>query len=300
MILPQLLAPGDRVAIVSPSGIIAPERVFGAMLTIQSAGFEPIVMSHALDRCGTMAGTDAARISDLEIAFSDPSVRAVLCSRGGYGAVRLLDRLSHLPLADDPKWLIGYSDITALHCLVGSLGIASLHAPMARHLAEEGGSDPCSRELFDILQGNHPDEISYTSHPLAGQGTATGVLRGGNLSVMSGLFGTPFSPLLPDTILLMEDIAEPIYKVERMLYNLQLSGALDSLAGLIFGQFTLYEPSRDFATMEQMSARITSNLRIPVAMNFPAGHVRDNRPLLLNTPVTLSVTPSVTTLKFLT
>lgn len=299
MIVPRPLAPGDRVAIVSPSGIIAPERVFGAMQTIQSAGFEPIVMPHALDRCGSMAGTDEARLSDLESAFSDSSVRAVLCSRGGYGAVRLLDGLSQLSLADDPKWLIGYSDITALHCLMGSRGIVSLHAPMARHLTEENGADCCSRELFSILRGNHPVEISYPSHPYVCPGRITGILRGGNLSVMAGLFSTPFTPLLPGTVLLIEDIAEPIYKVERIMYNLLLSGALDSISGLILGQFTLYEPSRDFTTMEEMVARITSRLGIPVAMNFPAGHVRDNRPLLLNSPVTLTVTPSLTTLKFL-
>ncbi|MCM1520224.1 MAG: LD-carboxypeptidase [Lachnoclostridium sp.] len=296
--IPAPLRQGDRIAVVSPSGIIAPERVFGAMQVIADEGFEPIAMPHAFDRCGTMAGTDAARLSDLRSAFIDPDIKAVFCSRGGYGAVRLLEELNTLPSAALSKWLIGYSDITALHALLSSRGIASLHGPMARHLSEQRGSDPCVRELFNILRGEAPQPVEYPTPRFYYPGTATGILRGGNLSVMAGLAGTPYDPFLPGSILIMEDIAEPIYKVERILYMLRLSGKLRHLAGIIFGQFTLYDPSRDFATMEEMLHRMTVRLGIPVATNFPAGHVTANRPLLLNTPATLHVTPSTCRLSY--
>lgn len=298
MIVPRPLEAGDRIAIVSPSGIIAPERVYGAMQVIQDAGFEPVAMPHVFDRCGTMAGTDEARLADLAAALTDPAVRAVWCSRGGYGAVRLIESIDRLPLESDPKWLIGYSDITALHSVMARHGIVSLHAPMARHLAELGPDDPCTAETFAILRGNTPEDITYQSHPLSRPGRATGKLRGGNLAVISGLLSTPFDPVEPGSILVIEDIAEPIYKVERMLYTLRLSGALESLAGLVTGQFTAYEPSRDFSEMEEMIARITCDLDIPVAMGFPVGHVANNRPLPLESQATLTVTPCSTTLSF--
>lgn len=294
--IPAPLCPGDRIAIVSPSGIIAPERVFGAMQVIADEGFEPIAMPHTFDRRGTMAGSDEARLDDLRSAFLDPDIKAIFCSRGGYGAVRLLEGLGKLSSAALSKWLIGYSDITAIHALLSSRGIASLHGPMARHLSEQRGSDPCVRELFNILRGNAPEAIEYPSPRFYSPGTASGILRGGNLSVMAGLVGTPYDPFTSGSIILMEDIAEPIYKVERMLYMLRLSGKLNHLAGIIFGQFTLYDPSRDFGSMEEMLHHMTAGLGIPVAMNFPAGHVTANRPLLLDTPVTLRVTTDLTTL----
>lgn len=298
MILPAPLQRGDKIAIISPASIIAPERAMGAMQKLADAGLQPVAMPHAFDRHGTMAGTDAHRLHDIVTALTSPEIKAILCSRGGYGAVRLLSALDSLPLAQYPKWVIGYSDITALHCLMARHGIASLHAPMARHIAEQPLSDPCTSELLSILFGHAPQPVTFSTHPLSSHGTATGTLVGGNLSVLSSLIPTPFNPIKPGCILFVEDIAEPIYKVERIFHTLALSGILSSLSALIIGRFTRYEPSRDFDTMEQMLSCFTRSVHIPVAFGFPAGHVTDNRPLLLNRPATLSVTPTITRLSF--
>lgn len=265
------------------------------MPVIASQGWSVYAAEHAFDRHGTYAGTDDNRYADLETALLDPDTRAIICSRGGYGAVHLLERLNRLPLRDDPKWIVGYSDITALHALMNSKGIASIHAPMCKHIAAHAGRDADSQRLFNILRGlNSP--VSLGSHSLNRTGTASGPLLGGNLAVAAGLLSTPFSPFRPGSILFIEDIAEPIYKVERILYTLRLSGVLGSLGGLIVGRFTDYTPDRDNPSMEAMIARITADYSYPIAFGVPIGHVDHNIPMLCGVKSTLSVTPSGATL----
>ena len=290
-ITPPPLRQGSRIAIVSPSGVVDADVVRGAAEVIESWGFVPEIMPHALGRHGSFAGTTAERLADITEALTSPRYDAVMCSRGGFGAVHLLESLSRLPLRDNPKWLIGYSDITALHCLMSSRGIASLHAPNCRHLAIHRGLDDCSARLRDILTGNSPAPITVPTHPLAMAGKATGVLRGGNFAVLSWLISTPFDTITryDDTILFLEDISEPIYKVERMLYTLRLNGTLSRLRGLIFGQFTNYRPTDLYETMEQMIAPLVADLDIPVAFNFPIGHVDLNYPLMVSARASLTV-----------
>lgn len=295
MLSPRPLQPGDRVAILSPSSIIKPQVVYQAMPVIASQGWSVYVGEHTFDRFGTYAGTDDARYADLETALLDPDTRAIICSRGGYGAVHLMERLARLPLRDDPKWIVGYSDISALHALMNANGIRSIHAPMCKHLAEHRGRDRDSERIFALLRGENPP-VAFASHPLNRRGRATATLAGGNLAVISGLFSTPWDPVRPGTILFIEDVSEPIYKIERMLYTLRLNGTLGSLAGLIVGRFTNYTPDRDNDSMEAMISCLVADYEYPVAFGVPIGHVDHNVPMLCGAEATLDVSASGVTL----
>lgn len=293
LIVPEPLKKGDRIAILSPAGIIKPEFVYQAMQVLQDEGYEPFVMPHALGRWRIYSGTAAERLSDLRQAILDPSVKAILCSRGGYGAVHLLEELDRLPLRDNPKWIIGYSDISALHALMHRHGIVSVHAPMAKHLATLKGRDDDARALFGLLSGE-PELYSIPPSPLNRPGTAVAPLVGGNLAVIADLVSTPFDTILSDTILFIEDIAEPIYKTERILYQLRLSGALSRLKGLIVGAFTDYTPDVDGHTMEEMVSSMVADYSYPVAFGVPVGHVDHNIPLQVSLPTRLEVTQDQT------
>lgn len=297
ILTPRPLRHGDRVAIVSPAGIIKPQIVYKSMPVLVDQGWTTYVGAHTFDRYETYAGTDDARYADLEAALTDPDTRAIICSRGGYGAVHLLDRLNRLPLRENPKWIVGYSDISALHALMTRHGIESIHAPMCKHIAGRQGRDEDSRRLFGILSGERRP-VSYPAHPLNRPGTATARLTGGNLAVIAGLISTPFDVITPGTILFIEDIAEPIYKVERILYNLRLNGSLGALAGLIVGRFTDYTPGAEGQTMEDMIARMVEPYDFPVAFGTPVGHVDHNIPLICSAAVTLNVGPDSTEITY--
>ena len=292
---PRPLRAGDRVAIVSPSSIIKPQVVYRAMPVLTAQGWSVYAGAHTFDRHGTYAGTADARYDDLATALLDPDTRAIICARGGYGAVHLMERLSRLPLRDDPKWIVGYSDISALHALMTANGILSIHAPMCKHLAEHGGRDEDSQRLFGLLRGETP-AVSFAPHRLNRHGRATARLAGGNLAVIAGLISTPWDPIQPGTILFVEDVSEPIYKVERILYTLRLNGTLGRLAGLVVGRFTNYTPDRDNESMEAMVSRLVADYGYPVAFGVPVGHVDHNVPMLCGATVTLDVSPSGVTL----
>lgn len=291
-IIPRPLKPGDRIAILSPAGIIKPQNVYRALPYLEEQGWQPYVTPNTFKRYGTFAGTPEQRYSDLEKAFLDPDTRAILCSRGGYGVVHLLERLSKLNLRRDPKWVIGYSDISALHALMASQGIASIHSPMAKHIADQRGADIYTKALFDILRGKG-STFNAEPHPYNRHGLVSGTLYGGNLAVLTALIGTKYDILRPDTILFIEDVSEPIYKIERMMYSLRLSGVLARIKGLIVGQFTEYSPDVDNETMEDMIRRCVEPYSYPVMFNAPVGHVDQNAPLIEGGRVTLTVNSTI-------
>lgn len=289
-VYPRPLKQGDKIAICSPAGKIDPKKVEGAVEQLKKMGWEPVVMPHALGEYGSYSGTPDERYADLAAAFADPDVRAILCSRGGYGVVHIVDRLAHLPLEDDPKWVIGFSDISALHALMANKGIASIHSPMAGQIMK-GTDDEDTASLFGILEGESPAYV-FDGHAYDRQGLATGKLLGGNLAVLAELINTPYDILQPDTILFLEDVSEPIYKVERIFYQLRLSGLLDNIKGLIVGQFTEYKPDATYHDMETMIRDAIAPYNFPVAFNVPVGHVDHNIPLIESATVTLKVSPS--------
>ena len=303
---PPFLKEGDRVIIVSPSSKIDKSFLKGAARRLKSWGLVPVKARHAASSHGTYAGSVEHRLADLQAALDDDEARAILCSRGGYGAVHLVGKLDFTRFRQSPKWLIGFSDITALHNVVQHEGFASLHAPMARHLTVEPEEDPCSLRLRDILFGRLPQEDNGTAytcapHKLNHTGTCQGTLRGGNLSVFYGLRGTPYDIPPQDTILFIEDVGERPHAVERMMYNLKLGGVLERLSGLIVGQFTEYEEDKELGReLYGALAQLLAEYDYPVCFGFPVGHTTMNLPLVNGAQVQLSVAKKGVELNFIT
>ncbi len=303
--IPPYLRKGERIAILSPASAVREEYVRGAEAFLRYEGYDPVVFPSAAGQTsGSYSAPLPTRLNDLRRALEDDSIKAILCARGGYGCIHLLEDLDPLFVAANPKWLIGFSDVSALHALWVKAGVRSLHAPMAKHLTLNPSDNPRTRELLGILTGTQEMEIVTPTDPRSRLGKTTGELRGGNLAVLSGLAATPFDILDvkedEDVILFIEDISEAIYAVERMLMRLYLSGTLRKIRGLIVGQFTDYRPDRNFNSVEEMADSLFRRLgidNIPIAFGFPVGHVDDNRPLIEGARVSLEITPKTTTLK---
>ena len=294
--LPPALREGDTVAIVSPASKIDPALIDSAAARLEAEGLRVRVMPHAKGVSGSFSGTAAERLADMTAALEDDRVRCILCSRGGYGAVHLLEGLDRLPERMFGKWLVGFSDITALHALWRRKGVASLHAAMARHIGM-GEAFPSFGAELALLRGAE-EPCSWEPHPYNRTGEASGMLVGGNMAVLGGLWGTPFFPVREGSILVVEDVAEPIYKVERMMWQLRLSGVLERLGALVVGQFTEYRPSADWQTMEDMLRHCLEGYNFPVSFGAPFGHIDNNRPLTLGRSATLKVRPGSVTLEY--
>lgn len=304
MIYPRPLNPGDTIAIISPSTTVNPDYIDRAVSRLQKFGFNTLVMPHAKGPAsGTFASSLENRLSDFIDAYSNTEVRAILCARGGYGANALLQGISPELLLKDPKWIIGFSDISALHAMMHRYGIASIHSSMCKHLAEQPDTHFPMNTLIDILKGKDVIKYDVVTGRLSRTGVAEGRIKGGNLAVLSGLLATPYDMLSADssenTILFIEDIAEPVYKVERMLWQMYYSGSLQNIKGLILGQFTEYKPDKNFVSIEDMADslfRLTKLSGIPMAFDFPIGHTDYNLPIVEGAMCRLSVLPHCTSL----
>lgn len=299
-LLPAPLTPGARIAIVTPATVVRREYVERGAESIRRHGYEPVVMPGVrYGDDGSFAGTPRERLDDLMRAFADPSVGAVWCARGGYGSVQLIGRIPpSLPRAN-PKWLVGFSDVCALHSMMLRAGVASLHAPMLRRLRAPG--DWITDSCFDILAGGAPSTVEAPWHPLATEGRAEGLLLGGNMSVLGDLAGTPFDPFADvrrPFILLLEDVGESLSRLERRLWRLRLAGVLNRAAGIIFGQFSACAPTVNHAEVPLMASALLREWRVecPVAFDFPAGHDECNVPLVVGAPATLETGPAYTLL----
>ena len=299
MIFPEPLKRGDKVAFVSPASPVKDEYVEMAMARFFERGYEPVLSDYALGHTsGSYAAGRAQRLMDLYDALEDREIKAIFCNRGGYGCVSLINEFTDSFVANNPKWIIGFSDVSALLAKWFVSGVASIHGPMAKHLASMPANDPCTLALFNILETGGDFSYIFESSPLNRSGEATGILRGGNLAVLNGLAATPYDILNysrdEDYILFFEDISEPIYAVERMLWRLYLSGALTKAKALIFGQFTEYKPDRNFRIMEEMISGFVNSksFSIPVIFNFPTGHTDVNFPLVVGSRIKLIVDSS--------
>lgn len=282
-----------HIRIISPSAAIDPHYIDEGKAVLESWGHTVSIGNYAKGAYGGSAGTKAQRLEDLNNAFSDPTVDAILCSRGGYGLAQIIDQVQ-LP-QDHSKLLIGFSDITCLHNLLGLTDTPSLHAIMAKHLARLPEGAEALTALQRTLQGA-PVRYELPPQPLNRNGKATGYLRGGNLSVFYGLQGTPYSlNTLKDTVLFIEDIGEPHHMIDRIMQNLRMSGVLPHLKALIVGQFTdCTDDPRFLCTIMQSIRQAVENYDYPVIFNFPAGHVDLNLPIIMNTPCNIQVTDNGT------
>jgi len=287
-----------NIQIISPSGFIEPKYIDGAKRVLASWNFTPSEGKFAREQYGRFAGTEQQRIHDLQSALDNPNVDAILCSRGGYGLAQIIDKIDFSKFRKNPKWIIGFSDITILHNAISALGIPSLHAIMAKHLTELPANSPSVAMLKQILFGEKPT-YTISPHSLNKQGKAVGKLIGGNLSVLMGLRGTRFDLNYKNNILFLEDIGEKPYHIDRMMQNLRLSGALSQISGLIVGQFSdLEEDPLMHATVYELIANSVKEYDIPVCFNFPVGHVDENLPLIVNAEVCLDVSDEQVLLKY--
>lgn len=299
---PSPLKRGDKVAFLSPASAVKEEYVLGAMARFRERGYEPVLMKYALGHeDGSFSASRDHRLKDLFTALEDSDYKAIFCNRGGYGCSQLLANFSYGMIADNPKWIVGFSDVSALLAMWCRYDIASIHGPMAKHLATKTADDPCTVALFNMLENGGKFDYTVEPHEYNRSGKATGELRGGNLAVLTDIAATPYDILDAEkggnkegVILFFEDIAEPIYKVNRMLWRMQLNGTLDRVKGIVFGQFTEYKPDKNFGTMEDMihdflNRSLVPN-RIPVVFNFPVGHTDLNYPLTEGAKVELDVT----------
>lgn len=296
----QILHEGDTIAIISPSSSTDTTTINGGIRTLESWGYHCVVGPNALNDYHGFAGTIDERLSDLLWALREPSVKAVMCSRGGDGAAHLLARLSLDTLRQYPKTIIGFSDVTALLCAEARAGVKGIHGSMCWALKTYEGNDTISQTLRRLLQGELPT-YRVAPHPLDIKGRAEGIVVGGNLSVYNDLAGSDFDPLLLDDIILfMEDTGEGMSKVDRMLHNVEIRGLLPHLRGIIVGQFNKYKrPENGFQDMYQMLHEYMKHYGIPVCFDFPVGHAHlRNFPLLTGARATLKVTPEGTTLSY--
>jgi muramoyltetrapeptide carboxypeptidase len=300
LIIPPALQQGDRVVIVSPAGKIDHSFLIGARKRLASWGLNAKLSTYAASAHGWYSSSKRHRLADLQRAMDDEEVKAIFCSRGGYGAVQLIEGLDFTRFSEHPKWLIGFSDITALHNLFQSKGFASLHAPMARHLTVEPADDLATGYLHDILFGQELPQYRISSNKLNRYGKAEGILRGGNLAVLYGLRGTPYDIPPDDTILFLEDTGERPHSIERMFYNLKLGGVLERLSGLIIGQFTEFEENLSLGKeLYAALAELLKGYDYPVCFDFPVGHVTRNFPLINGARVSMNVVRKMSTLDFL-
>lgn len=296
---PHALRPGDKVMLVSPSGPTRAERVARGVELLSEWGLSVDVAPNVYARSGYLAGSDDERLADLMTALGDPTVRGVICTRGGYGTQRIVDGIDMAVVRADPKIVVGFSDITALQlALWRGARLASVHGPGAAWLHERTGPDSVAALRHALMD---PTPVEITARPdeetsgvrLPGA-SVTGPLLGGNLCLLAASVGTPDLPDLTGAILLIEDVGEPPYKVDRMLTHLRRAGALSSLAGVAVGQFTDCADDWSTTIVDCLLERLAP-LGVPVLGGLPIGHGRDQIAVPFGTDATLDVSAGTLT-----
>ena len=282
------LRPNDLICITAPAKAIEASAVLYAKDFLEQQGYRVRISEHCLGRHHYFSGTDQERLSDFQQALDDPEVKAILCARGGYGAVRIVDALQWASQLRNPKWIVGFSDITVFHQRMQSMGIPSIHGTMPLNF--EANTPEALDSLLAALEGRSV-EITAPATPYNQTGTATGELIGGNLSILYSLLGTDDQASYTGKILFIEDLCEQLYHLDRMLFAFTKSGVFDRIAGLIVGGMTDFKdtnPPTGFELHQLILDRFSYH-NIPICFDFPAGHISDNRALILGKQCTLDV-----------
>lgn len=281
------LAPGARVALIAPAGPLQKnDELPRAIDNTRALGWEPVVGENAEQRLGYLAGDDRARLDDINRALHDESVDALWCLRGGYGMIRILEGIDYHALEINPKPIIGYSDITALHAAVQrKCWLVSYHGPTARE-----AMTPFSRESLEravVAQTNSCGRAAK-ARVISG-GKTEGRLAGGNLAVLASLCGTPYAPDLTDCILVLEDINEPVYRIDRMLQQLKLSGMLRGCKAIAFGECVKCpdDAGGGGRSLDEVLGEIVRELRVPCVIGIPVGHIAEQWTIPLGAMATL-------------
>jgi muramoyltetrapeptide carboxypeptidase len=281
------LAPGARVALIAPAGPLQKEdELPRAIENARTFGWEPVVGHNAEQRLGYLAGDDRARLEDINRALQDPAIDALWCLRGGYGLIRILDGIDYHALETNPKPIVGYSDITALHAAVQrKCWLVSYHGPTAREPLTPFSRDSLQRA---VVAQTDSCGTSAKARTLLG-GKTEGRLAGGNLAVLASLCGTGYAPDLSDCILILEDINEPVYRIDRLLQQLKLSGMLRACKAIAFGECVKCpdDAGGGGRSLDEVLGEIVSELGIPCIAGIPVGHIAEQWTIPLGAMATL-------------
>lgn len=298
--IPPYLKKGDTIAITCPAGYMEKNKIATCVKTLQEWGFQVMVGKTVGSKSTNyFSGTDEERRDEFQALLNEPSVKAILCGRGGYGVTRIIDQLDFLAFKKNPKWIIGFSDITVFHSyLLSKCKTASLHAPMANAFSAGGSKLPYVQSLQKALKGA---KMQYTCLPhLFNQlGKATGVLMGGNLALMAHLIGSKMMYKTKGAILFLEDVGEYAYNIDRMLIQLKRAGIFSQLNGLILGGFTDRKDTiRPFGkSIEDILQEQLSEYDFPICYGFPVSHATENYALKVGAVVELTITAKKVQLK---
>lgn len=299
MIIPKALKAGDKVGIVAPARSIDEESYPEILRIIKNQGYETIRGKSTSLYHGPFAGTDSERAEDLQQMMDDPEIKAIFCLRGGYGTIRIMDKLNFYSLLKNPKWLIGFSDITILHNKLHQIGLASMHGQMPLNFVgrkENKGLDT----LFTALKG---EELNYKleAHALNKEGYAKAELVGGNVAILCSLIATPYDLNCDGKILFVEEVGEYLYRFDRLMHHLKLSGKLAKLKGLIVGGLSDMKDNEPAfgQTVEEIVSDLVNEYDYPVCFGFPAGHIKENYPLVFGTEFKLEVKKDKTLIQYL-
>ena len=280
MITPSSLSSGSKIALVAPARKVAEDDIAFAVEYIRQRGFVPIYDERLFLTHNQFAGNDEQRASVLQHYLDADDIDAIMCVRGGYGTVRIIDRLDFDKFLQKPKWIVGYSDVTVLHAKMQSIGIESLHATMPINFQDN--SKQALDTLFDALCGK---EIKYDlpQQTLDILSTMQGEVVGGNISVLYSLLGSDIFPDVEGKVLFLEDLDEYLYHIDRMMMAFQRAGIFDKIGGLIIGGLTkMHDNAIPFGmTAEKIISEKIKDKNIPTVFNFPAGHINDNRAIIL-------------------
>ncbi|HLS31450.1 MAG TPA: LD-carboxypeptidase [Flavobacteriaceae bacterium] len=298
MMIPPKLEKADQIAIVATARKVNSEELVFAQKLLKEWKLTPVLGSSIGLSENQFAGTDQERTKDFQQQLDNPDIKAIWCARGGYGTIRMLDSLDFSNFKKSPKWIIGYSDITALHAQVHKMKIASLHAEMPTLIGEKSTTTKSS--LKNILFGEKPTYQWQNNSKIFRNGVGEGALVGGNLSVLYSLCGSPTSLNPAGKILFLEDLDEYLYHIDRMMQNLKRNAWFENLAGLVVGGMTeMNDNEIPFGqTAEEIIWDIVKDYSFPVCFNFPAGHIQDNKALIFGEKVVLKVGKSNNNLSF--
>lgn len=288
MIQPDFLQKNDTVAIVSTARKITSEAIKPAIKLLKSWGLNIVIGETIGFEAHQLAGTDAQRTSDFQKMLDNPKIKAIWCARGGYGTVRVIDALDFTEFKKHPKWIIGYSDVTVLHSHINNLGFATLHATMPLDVEKN-----TKKALISLKKCLFGEVISYEIEASKEnkQGKCCGELVGGNLSMFYSLLGSKTSINTANKILFIEDLDEYLYHIDRMLMNLKRNGYFDNLKGLIVGGMTImHDNTIPFGkNAKEIILDVVSEFNFPIVFDFPGGHLKDNRALVLGRKIELKV-----------
>lgn len=280
-----------KIKIVSPGKFIDPKLIDFAEGWLKSKGFEVEVGEHAKGQHNYFSGTDEERLADMQEALNDPEVDAILCARGGYGSIRIIEDLDFRPFLRHPKMIFGYSDITVFHARMQRMGFESVHSTTP--LDFEENTEGSLQSLINALEGKS-NEYNLPAHSLNRSGQLKKKIVGGNLSIITSLIGTRDEIETKGRILFIEDVGEAIYEIDRMLWTLKKARVLKGLDGLIVGGMTKMKDSETpfGKTVDELIREAVEEYEYPLCFNFPAGHMDDNRAIILGKEARLAVTDS--------